>query len=350
MKTFTLPLLILIAGVSFTSCRKHTSSPDSTGDNRPTQGPYLYVGGGTIYAKAVYWKKSLSQPNTITLSDTLTDGRNITSIVTSGSDIYMSVFGTHGGYWKNNTLVTLPNCSSVSNITLSGTTVYAAGWDKSLNLVYWIGNTQYTLDNPYKLFPNMGFGSSGLTGIALSGPNVLVSGLLSVGNRPGPANIPDGDYGMVWANGNLSLLGNGGLPIVTYQTTVGIAVAGADIYVAGRFPDTTFVGGYWKNGVWNNINNGAFLPSSITTSGGDVYIAGATYTRNPGYSQQAAYWVNGNLIQLTGSVAIGIAVDGKDIYILGVDNNNNVVVWKNGNNVFTTLGSDVGPSCFAIGN
>lgn len=353
MKTLTLPLLMLIAGVSFTSCRKHTSSPDNTGDNSPTQGPYLYVGGNTINAKAAYWKKSLSQPNTITLRDTLTDGKNITSIVTSGSDIYMSVFGTNGGYWKNNTLVTLPNCSSVSNITLSGTTVYASGWDKMLNLAYWIGNTKYTLDNPYNLFPDMGVGSSGLTGIALSGPNVLVSGSLSVSNRLGaPANALDGDFGMVWANGNLSLLGKGGLPIFNYHSTVGIAVAGADVYVAGRFPDTTHVGGYWKNRVWDNVNNGAFLPSSIITSGSDVYIAGATYTRNPVYSQQAAYWVNGNLIQLTGSVATAIAVDGQDVYILGIDNNNKVVVWKNGNNVFTTIGSDpdVGADCIAIGN
>jgi len=353
MKTFTLPLLMLIAGASFTSCRKHTSSPDNTGDNFPTQGPYLYVGGNTINAKAAYWKKSLSQPNTITLRDTLTDGKNITSIVTSGSDIYMSVFGTNGGYWKNNTLVKLPDCSSVSNITLSGTTVYASGWDKMHNLVYWIGNTKYTLDNPYNLFPYMGVGSFGLTGIALSGPNVLVSGSLYVENRPGgPADALEGDFGMMWTNGKLNLLGKKAFPIFNYNTTVGIAVAGADVYIAGRFPDTTHAGGYWKNGVWNNINNGAFLPSSIITSGSDVYIAGATFTRNPAYSQQAAYWVNGNLIQLTGSVATAIAVDGQDVYISGIDNNNNVVVWKNGNTIFTTIGpgTDVGADCVAIGN
>jgi len=353
MKTFTLPLLILIAGVSFTSCRKHTSSPDSTGDNHPTQGPYLYVGGGTVNAKAVYWKKSLSQPNTITLQDTLTDGRNITSIFTSGSDIYMSVFGANGGYYKNNTLVTLPNCSSVSYITLSGTTVYASGWDNMLNLVYWIGNTQYTLDNPYKLFPYFGVASSGVTGIALSGSNVLISGSLTVENRPGaPADALEGDFGMMWTNGKLNLIGKKAFPVFNYHTTVGIAVAGTDVYITGRFPDSTHAGGYWKNGVWNNINNGAFDPSSITTSGSDVYIAGATYTRNPGYSQQAAYWVNGNLIQLTGNLAAAIAVDGKDVYILGIDNNDKVVVWKNGDNVFTTIGSnsEVGGECIAIGN
>jgi hypothetical protein len=123
--------------------------------------------------------------------------------------------------------------------------------------------------------------------------------------------------------------------------------------VAGIFPSRAGKadsGGYWKNGIWNSINNGSFYPSSIASFGSDVYIPGYTYTWTPTYSQQAAYWKNGTLVQLNGAAATAITVYGSDIYVLGVDQNNNIVVWKNGA-VFETLGSasTSRATCIAIG-
>jgi hypothetical protein len=110
---------------------------------------------------------------------------------------------------------------------------------------------------------------------------------------------------MLWKNGGLHLLGRGVLLSAVYKSTAGVAVVDSNVYIAGQYPDTTFAGGYWKNGVWTPINNGSFTPSSIAAIGGKVYIPGYTYIRAPGsFTQRAAYWVDGTLVPLDGLVAM----------------------------------------------
>lgn len=357
-KTKGINLIICMASfltISIVGCKKDDKSTIKTTPPTVT-GPYLYVGGGTNN-KGIYWKTSLSQKVVKSIPDTVANAGYINSVVTSGSDVYLT--GEAGGYWKNNAFIPVTNSSNIVHLTLSGSDVYTAGFDNMVNLAYWDNNTETNLQNTVNRnsqFPYQGESDISLSGIALSGTSVLVTGILSFENEPGSPNIPaEGGYGLLWTNGNLQLFGLGYQISATDQyTTVGVAVSGNDIYVAGRMPAANYPGGYWKNGVFNTINNGAFISSSITTNGTDVYIAGFTNVRplSPLTPQQAAYWKNGTFVSIPGgSTATAIAVSGSDVYVLGIDNNNNNVVWKNGA-VFETLGSALTQlaTCIAIGN
>jgi hypothetical protein len=156
----------------------------------------------------------------------------------------------------------------------------------------------------------------------------------------------------LWTNGALQLYGTGVLLSIDYPTTVGVATEGNDVYIAGSFPDTTHAGGYWKDSVWNTINGGHFAPSSVAAIGSNVCIPGYAYTlTSTTYQQQAVWWENGTLNTLEGALATAMVSDGTDLYILGIDNNSNLVVWKNGN-LFATLGAAgfLGGTCMAMAN
>jgi hypothetical protein len=346
MKSFILVVLTLAVGISISSCKKHSDAPStsasssSSGTPRPpaSVGPYLYV--GALYPTGIYWKISLSEPNSKPIYDTLANAGGITSIVTSGRDVYVA--GQRGGYWKNDTLIPVTGASGISYITLLGSTVYAAGWGTYGNSAYWIGNTEINTENTFgrSVFPYEGTSELSLSGIVASASNTFVSGSLWFENEPfSPDSAAQGSFGLLWNNGSLQLFGSGGsasfLSAVNV-VTVGVAVSGTDVYVAGRYPDTTFAGGFWKNGVWNPIAKGTFVPNSIVTIGGTVYMPGSYYNRTS-ITQQAAVWANGVLTNLGGASATSVAVYGSDVYILGMDNNGNNVIWKNGA-VFDTLG------------
>jgi hypothetical protein len=317
-------------------------------------GPYLYVGGGTAFA-GVYWQTSLSQASAGFIIDTIAHAGFISSIVTSGSDVYIPA--NTAGYWKDNSFVPVTGAISISYLALSGADVYTAGDDNNSNLAYWKNNTETNIGSTIgrNLFPYQANAEFGLSGIAVSGNTAFVSGSLSFQNEPfAPNNAIYGNFGLLWDNGNVKLFGQGYLLSAALQETAGVAVSGSDVYVAGILPDTMYAGGYWKNGVWNSINNGLFQPTSIAAFGSDIYITGNTYSRTATtYSQQGAYWKNGSLVNfpLAGSVT-AIAVNGTDTYVLGVDVKfNNNVIWKNGT-LFRTLGpvSNQRAACLAIGN
>jgi len=350
-----LTCLISLSVIFAVGCKKDDKTVIKTTPPAVT-GPYLYVGGGT-FNKGIYWKTSLSQKVAQSIPDTVANAGSITSVITSGSDVYLT--GQAGGYWKNNFFVPVTGASNIVHLALSGTDVYTAGIDNMVDLAYWKNNTETDIQNTINRnsqFPYQGGGSNSLSGIALSGSNVLVTGILSFENEPGSPNTPpEGGYGLLWTNGNLQLYGQG-YPIsaVDQFTTVGVAVSGSDVYVAGRMPAVNYPGGYWKNGVFNSINNGAFISSSIITNGTDVYITGFTNVRPLSASspQQAAYWKNGTFATIAGgSSATAIAINGTDVYILGIDSNGNNVVWKNGS-LFETLGSASSQlaTCIAIGS
>jgi hypothetical protein len=351
MKPLIPLLLILAPGLILSSCSKDSGGGNTTIVHPPYTGPYLYV-GGTMNSKGVYWKIGLSDPGTSAGWDTLANSSNITSIVTSGKDVYMA--GQAGGYWKNDTFVAIQGANDIQYLTLSGNTVYAAGFNSTQDIAWWGGQAQTDLQNTIgrDRFPDQSFSSYGFTGICVSGSNVYLSGLLSFQNEPGtPDSALSGDFGLLWKNGNLTLLGTGQEVSFDYQSTSGIGLLGNDLYIAGRLTDTSHAGGYWKNGVWNPINNGFFLPSSLTIAGSDVYIPGATYTRAPSYLQQAVYWKNGSLVTLSGVLTSAVVVNGSDLYVLGVNNIGDIMVWKNGA-LFKTLGSasKMTATCMAIGN
>ena len=335
---FLIPILLLITTVVLLpACKKSSDVPASLPITPGYIGPYLYVGGATLNSQGVYWKSQLIKP--VPIADTLANAHNITAIATSANGVYMA--GEAGGYWKNDSFIAIPNAFNIQFLSLSGSAIYTAGTDKSLNLAYWVNNSEVSLENTFdrSLFPYEGVLSYALSGIAGSGSDVYVTGLLSFENEPfSPDSAVEGTFGMVWKNGGLKLLGSGVLLSFDYRSTAGVVLVDSNIYIAGQYPDTTHAGGYWKNGVWNSINNGAFSPSSIAAIGGKIYIPGYTYIRTPGsFTQQAAYWADGNLVALDGLVANAITSYGSDTYVLGIDPKGNIVVWKNGA-VFQTIG------------
>jgi hypothetical protein len=356
MKKPVLLTLILAAGTLLAACHKD-STPPSTSTHQPpvpppVKGPFLYVGGTNI-TNALYWKISLSQNTPTPIVDTVPAGKAVTSMVSVDSTIYYTA-GT-GGYWQKDSFITVQGATTIQYMALSGGNVYTTGFDNSANLAYWVNNTETNLQNSIgrATFPYEAFLAFGVSGIAVSGNNVLVPGTLTFENEPySPPAATQGTFGLLWTNGALQTYGGGVLLSITYQVTVGVATEGNDVYVAGQFPDTTFAGGYWKDSVWNEINNGHFIPSSVTNIGGNIYIPGYTYTlTSTNYQQQAAWWENGTLNTLGGSVAAAMVSDSTNLYILGIDNNSNLVVWKNGN-LFATLGSAdyLRATCMAIAN
>ena len=358
MKSRIQIFIALIAGILLTcACKK--DSPKVTPTPPPTAaipGPFLYLGGSTG-SKGVYWKISLSEPSDSIIADTIQNATTITAMVISDSIRYM--VGGSGGYWKNDSFVAIPNASQLNFLAISGTTVYTAGLDISINQAQWTNTTETgNLNNALDAIYSRVLWNFSLSGMALSGSDVLVSGSWVVeGQYGGPDSSVFSGFGVLFTNGvaqllpynNYSLFGG-----ILYPWTSGIAVSGNDIYVAGSLPDTVPIpkGGFWKNGVWNNINNGLFHPTAITSSDTNVVIIGYTYTLpwNPS-SMQAAYWQNGTLTPLNGTNAAMVALNGSDVYVLGQDNNNEFVVWKNGT-LFKTLNGTIKGSvgCMTVGS
>jgi hypothetical protein len=337
------------------ACKKSSPSSDHPTPAPPETGPFLYI-GGISDSKGIYWKFSLSDTLASAIADTVENSTNISAIVISDSTRYM--VGGSAGYWINNTFVPVPGASQLNLLAVSGTTVYTAGQDISLNQALWTnGAESENLTSAMSGIFVQADQDYSLTGIALSGSNILVSGTWVVEGVPGgPDSAIDGGFGVLFTNGVGQLLpynNDSYFGGILFHWTSGVTVAGNDTYVAGILPDSIAVpkGGFWKNGVWNSINNGQFRPSAIASSGSNVVIAGYTYTLpwNP-LSIQAAYWQNGNLTNLNGANTYMVAAYGNDAYVLGSDDNGNIVVWKNGSLFKTLNGTIMGSvSCITVG-
>jgi hypothetical protein len=355
-------LFICLTGlvILFTAgCKKDDKAPQKTSPTVVT-GPYLYIAGDG------YWKISLSAKTPTLIPNSLKNpinGNSITSLITSGKNVYFA--SQTAGYYKNDVFVPLKNATTIEYLALSDTTVFAAGIDHTGNMAYWQNNSETTLSTVPPIPGVLGDKTIGLSGITLSGVNVYVSGAISFLPEPPPppaiAAEPS-NYAVLWNNGGgVQFYGPGAgqepdsnPAAIPGYTSVGVAVVGNDVYVAGIIPDYTFAGGYWKNGTFNSINNGAFQPLTILAVGNDLYIPGFTYTgTGSSRSTQGAYWKNGTLISFPAAAGgiRSIAVNGTDVYLLGIDSSNNYVVWKNGS-VFETLGSaaEFYAGCMAIGN
>jgi hypothetical protein len=194
------------------------------------------------------------------------------------------------------------------------THVYAAGFeriDSGLELaMLWKDGTSAILGQPAN--------GSRATSVAVSGPNVYVSGVEGNGTQ---------DVAKYWRNG---------VPVeLTDGTQRGFAtsiyISGTDIYVAGGEQPAlgNIVPKYWKNGVpvvLPDSGQGA-LAQSIFVSGNNVYVAGwqnKTTQIDPTHTltrPAATYWKNGIATELAagtaGSMSNCIFVVGTDIYVTG---------------------------------
>lgn len=328
-------ILTVVVFVLSTSCNKNTDKPLPPFTPVPT-GPFLYVGGGTTNHQGIYWKTQLNHP--VPVADTVMNANVITHMISADDGLYFAA--QTGGYWKDDSFVAVPDALQIAYVAVSGNTVYAAGLNKYIDIAYWAGNVEADLRNTYTKarYPDQSVVSFGVSGMAVTGGNVYVAGYMSFENYPGtPDSVISGSFALLWTNGNMQPYGPGALLSSYDQITKGVAIAGNDVYVAGHYPDTTYAGGYWKNGVWNSIAGGTFLPSAIATNGTSVCIPGNYWARGS-YTQGAAYWLDGKLNPLGGAYALAATYFNSDIYIVGVDYQNDIEVWKNGNR-FETIGS-----------
>jgi hypothetical protein len=145
------------------------------------------------------------------------------------------------------------------------------------------------------------------------------------GNITSSQSIPVATY---WKNGVAHALGDSSTESYTYAITA----ADTNVYIAGIANNTAT---YWKNGKATALTNGS-MALGIAVNGGDVYVAGVSTIE--GGTSVATYWKNGIPVTLTDnvtpSVAVSIAVVGSDVYVAGylaaAGNINTVCYWKNG--------------------
>jgi len=191
---------------------------------------FTSVSASTATAAAIYWKNGVQ----VNLTQNIPGVTNafITSIFVSGTDVYAAgllAVGYRNGqgvYWKNDSLVYLPDCYMPEAISVAGGNVYVAGLSLVHGSVYWANGNEIPLP-----------GNGSVNAMAVSGNDVYIAGNAS--NGP--------DQAVYWKNGQMVPLPNG-------SSATGITVVGKDIYVCGNGGSNQAV--YWKNGVIHLLREG----------------------------------------------------------------------------------------------
>jgi hypothetical protein len=222
------------------------------------------------------------------------------AITISGNDVYIAGFGPDSpAYWKNGSIVNFPTTgySEIYGIAVSGSDVYISGLSSNSNsevATCWKNGVRDTLTaSPV---------NSMAISVAVNGNDVYVAGS-TAGFLVNTA--------VYWKNGGQFNLTN--------STTTGFATgitldANNNVYVCGGGeaisdnPSTFTILPmlYWKNGVLVDSkmtygNNSNLDYENIAVAGADVYVAGA-------FSDSAAYWKNDSLVQLPGYGGAGYAI------------------------------------------
>lgn len=251
------------------------------------------------------------------------------SVVVSGTDVYVAGYYTNTAYdkndaacyWKNGARTDLysdltgTTDARALSVFVSGSDVYVAGYinDGREKAGYWKNGT-------WKLLHDATISEA--TDILVNGSDVYVSGFVTTGLK---------DTACFWKNGTRTELFTS-----DYSRGYAIAVSGADVYVAGYyFQALELKAGYWKNGILVPLAAGGAQARDIVVSGTDVYVAG--YYRNASFKEVACYWKNGIVVNLYNDTVnqgrgYAICVDGSDVYVAGYveEGVQAACYWKNG--------------------
>jgi len=372
MKRFLKLLIIVLCTITvITSCSKSGVTPKikpdttgtKTGTTTGTGAIDVYVAGTYsnlttyLHGQACYWKNG-----TLVLLPAPSSPSQAFSISVLGSDVYVS--GCYGSpespaLWKNGLLIPSESaptgpwgaratCTAVSNNTLyvgidtytytniattaeylaitgtksvesglpdgnnqpmvksicaSGSTVYSAGtgyitFTSSFTAtipVYWANSNEQPFSFPSEFGSAMyKFGVA--YGITTSGTNVYAVGEINGSNDPNGASVSSAP--VLWKNNVATILSETAPGIWTGGAATGVAVSNNDVYIAGYLSQ---INGeepvLWKNGVMTQLpqHTGDALPSGIAVNGSDVYICGIDGVS----TNSACYWKNGTETLLT---------------------------------------------------
>jgi hypothetical protein len=161
-----------------------SDSPESYAFDIKVIGSDVYVAGSTFktggFISVCYWKNGVfTSVSDNSPSGFATPFEGQVALGIAGSDVYLtgSVFNNNGQitatYWKNGNATPLtpnsdPSSSGVNSITISGSTVYMAGFDGYV-ATYWIGGTAHQLNNGQQQYT--------ATNIAVNSGHVYVAGI-----------------------------------------------------------------------------------------------------------------------------------------------------------------------------
>lgn len=320
------------------------SNPPSTIDSAVS--PTVYVAGDSFDLSTrnvpfpVYWKngRQIHLPHAGYSSGS--------GLAVSDNNVYVSSSGQFSGnnvtYWKNATGINLIDPSIITPtataITLSGTDVYTVGGAYINNYekfvpIYW--------KNQEKAIKIATFSSSSgtATDIAVAGADVYIAG-----TTPDPLTGNGSSPPCYWKNGSPTFL-HSISPSSERGTANSICPSGSDVHVVGEvYPigSASKVGWavYWKNGVATELTppTQVSYAQCVIVVGNDVYIAGAIAGSDG--LPRATYWKNGVATQLESiySMANSITVYENDVYIAGDRGQDTALYWKNGKSVILGRG------------
>ncbi|HEY4287635.1 MAG TPA: hypothetical protein VGN00_11100 [Puia sp.] len=194
-------------------------------------GTDVYVGGVTVGNPdtPVYWKNGIETPLSLYGYTS-----SVYDVVAAGSDIYMIAGGVY--LLKNGgpAITGMGPAATCNSVIVAGTDIYVAG-DSVGKPFYWKNGQAVALaDNPVPLQPTLPLG------MAISGPDVYVAGVMPIRNSNGSSN-----RAVYWKNGVLTTLDTQDAS----SSAEAIAVIGKDVYVSGFIYESgKDVPVYWKNG------------------------------------------------------------------------------------------------------
>jgi hypothetical protein len=289
-----------------------------------------YIKNNSNQQQATYWKNGV--PVSIGVPAPLCEAH---SIVVYGNDIYTggSQIFSGGGtapfhrLWKNGVeqpMGTAQGCL-INAIAVSGSNTYAVGFNNILGTPHYL---RYWVNGVADFFVA---GGSSASDITISGSDIYIAGYTESSGR---------STATVWKNKQLMPIETGN---AINNSANAINIAGTDVHVAGVQNTSNTISSqavYWKNGVRTVLPvitvGGNYYASAtdVVASGANVYITG-TYTPI-GAISKVMLWRNGTPIEITnGSIsssgsAIALSANGY-LYIAGRERSggiNRARLWK----------------------
>jgi len=227
-----------------------------------------------------------------------------------GHDVYVGgveYVGNSKGvatYWKNGTAVKLSDgtkTEEIRGLTVVDGVVYAVGYETSVGDNTW--KPKYWKNGSPVILPAKNFAT--IENVVVIGSDVHMIGFES---------SVDTVYARYWKNDKLIQIGEK----TTYRFFADIVVEGNDFFIAGyddlgsAKPMTDMKVRWWKNGVEAGTVSGS-LPTRMTVSGGDVYMASqyaCGYNKNNAYVEVKPFEIGKKFWSPS------IAVSGSDVYLV----------------------------------